>query len=52
MERSVCPPAKYNKFVKIGVDYSNLMINTLDEYAFKMSTEELPIMIYNDSIIF
>jgi hypothetical protein len=44
--RSVHPPAKYDEFIKIGIDDDE---NT-NEYAFIMSTEELHVMKYNDAM--
>jgi Mn-containing catalase len=46
IERTVCPPARYDEFVKIGVDNDE----TRDEYAFIMSTEELHVMKYNEAM--
>jgi hypothetical protein len=44
--RSVRPPAKYDEFIKIGIDEDE----NIDKYAFIMSTEELHVMKYNDAM--
>jgi hypothetical protein len=44
--RSVCPPAKYDEYVKIGINEDE----NLDEYAFIMPMEELHVIKFNKAM--